>query len=346
MKFKRVAIDFFWVLSLTLALFYHNYKHKVVHIGNGDYGAYLNIAKSPFNPLATDEPFNQRQFTPVLARLVVETGIYYPTFVLHTSNEEEQRYFFAFMLVNYIGLLSMFMLLLNMLNFYFPELSYFERMFSLSLIIGSMGFLFSGLSFMTEGWTYFFNLLLFYAFLKKRWWWFFIFGLISIFQRETTILFSIGFFGMLLLLTWFYQQRSLKTKTEIKWLLTSLTLLSVYIVLKKVYFHSIEGGNQDQLSMMKGIFNLYSFYPSGEWVKQLLFTQWIFGFLFLGDYFFYGQKNEWRTMNLAFLFASVFLILVGIFTGIGPNIGRILSSLTPIWVFLLYPPVVSYIKSI
>jgi hypothetical protein len=345
MKLKKYTKNFLWIISFSIALFYHNYKHKVVEIGNGDYGAYLNIAKTPFDPLVTDEPFNMRQLTPMMARLVVESGLYYPTIVLHTNKVEEQRYFFAFMLVNYIGLILMLMLLMEMYDYYFPELRYFERIASIGLITGSMGFLFSGLSMMTEGWTYFFNLLLFYLFLRKKYLIYLLIGILSIFQRETSLIFAVGLFGMLFLVEYYCNKDWSALKSLWLWIGISIVILAIYLILKKLFFSNPLGGNQEQISLNAMVSRLLEFRFTGEWINQIIFTQWIFiGLLFL-NFAIIRRRTLFTLLQIAYSLSVLFLIIIGIITGIGPNIGRILSSTTPIWVFLFFPPTVKYFNT-
>ena len=59
-------------------------------------GAYLNVAKTPFNPLDTDGPVNMTQLTPMMARLVVESGLYCPAIVILEMYLILKKLFFLF----------------------------------------------------------------------------------------------------------------------------------------------------------------------------------------------------------------------------------------------------------
>jgi hypothetical protein len=215
-----------------------------------------------------------------------------------------------------------------------------SRFLVLLFITSSFGFLFSGLSFMTEGWTYFFILFDLKLFLDKKWFGFTLTLIISIFQRETTALFFISFSFLTLFSDYMLTKTINLRKTS--YFLSVLAVVIFYVVLRKLIFLSPTGVNSNQLDYQNLLSNITHPKINIEWLRQFGFSLGLMGILPILDYKYNKNKihnDPLSEHKICFILSLLFLIFVGIATDIGPNIGRIVSSFTSFWLIMYFPVV-------
>lgn len=180
------------IILITYGTFYYSYKFSNPNLGNNDYYNYRIMVEKPLDLNATQSPFIYRQFTTVISSLILKSGIYYATKITYICSESEQKIYFSLLLANYIGLILTNFLIVYLSFYLYNIRSFFKIMFFVFLNITTFNYIYNGLAPLTKGWTYFFNLYIFYLYKKKLIIPYIIVIYISLFQKEIiSVFFSV-----------------------------------------------------------------------------------------------------------------------------------------------------------
>lgn len=335
MSLKRVLVSSIVIFLISYGQLYHSYKNKNPNFGNNDYFKYREMVTNPLDFTVTEAPFIYRQFTTLVSRVILDAGIFYPTEINYKCEVAEQKVFFAILSSNYIGLFLCFLTMIYYLNMEIKRLDIKELLFPIFLVMTSFGYTVNGLSVQTEGWTYFFNTLLFILFLKRQYYLFCLFAFLSILNKElSSIYMSIFLFS---LITHRYLQSKKLDITTLKYLSVTLFSFFVYFAIRK-FIIPVAGAYEHQLELSRMVDNLWSFRLGMSYILQGVLSLGalliFFFFLIINKKLDHIYKNEKIFSLLLVVFG---LYLIGILTGIGENVGRILSSLTPVMVLIALP---------
>jgi len=331
---KKNAFYSIIILLISYSSFYYSYKFSNPDLVNPDYYKYENMVTAPFDYSATTSPFVYRQITPFIASLIYQSGIYYHTEIAFDCSPEGQRIFFSLILSNYLGLiLTMLVIIAFMRNIYQTQ-SIPTLFFPVFLIISSFGFLFSGLSAQAEGWTYLFNALIFYFLKKENLILMAACMLLSIFQKEISSIFFSAYAFFYLGLTYFKSKTISRTYT----ITLAISILSfVLYILMRTVIVPIQGFGQ-QLSASYWLDTLISSSLNLDFIKQGIFSVGIiFIFIVYRLWLRKTSKLKFDTELMVVFLSVISLYMIGLVTGVGNNIGRIVSSFAPVLVLSFMP---------
>lgn len=346
MRLSSVAIirsyQIFILFLVSYGILYFSYKYYTPEQGGNDFFEYYQMYLNPLDFSQARAPFIYRQVSAVLTHLVYAAGIHYPNEIAFNNSNYSQQLFFSALFSNYIALL---------LTAIFVGLTIYKTKKSRSFLAPIFGGMLCFLAFMvqqtvitglTEGWSWFLVILCFFGYQMKNFSIVAFALILSLFQRETIPV----AFGVIASIDWLIRPDPSKQKQffYLKVLICSLLVSVGYIILRKVLI-PIEGHNY-QLSLSNSIANLLDcFPPSKQLIMQGALSQNIY-FVFLGAVltilvlrYQSSPKQFWKGYLVSTLKATGFfqltcalivLDIIGLAAGIGNNIGRIGSVLTPI----------------
>jgi hypothetical protein len=285
---------------------------------------------NPYNTYSAKSPFIYRQFTTSIAHLLYKNNIYYDAKISFDTDIVTQRVFFSLLLSNYIGLFMCFLSIIYFLRLYIRDHSIIFYLFPIFLISSTFGYLFNGLSVLTEGWTYFFNTIIFILILERKIYWILFILILSLINKEiTSIAICVFSFSNLIhnfkskFIDWFY----------VKVFMMSILCFTIYITVRLLLI-PIEGGdNQTEIEQI--FLNIKSLNFSSTFFKQSLLSLGALIILL----FFIGIKNRFESilkdrMTFSILLTVLIIFIIGCMAGIGNNIGRIISSISPIIIII------------
>lgn len=338
MILKDLSLYFLILLFITYGQFYHQYKFSDPNLGNNDYFNYKEMITNPLNIDATGSPFVYRQFTTVISKVIYDLGIFYDSKIVFTSNNDEQRIYFSILLSNFIGIFLCLFSLIFFLTKYYHLKSVEIIFFPILLITSSFGYIFNGLSVLTEGWTYFFNLLIFLFFIHNRYLPFVIISIISILNKEISVIYITMFIFFIIMHDIFFEQKI--NISRLKYISTSLFLFLVYSFIRKTIFPA--SGYEGHLEPTSWIENLSNISFNFSFLFQGILSVGVFGILIVISIFSKRIRDFYNDKYLFGITLTIFsLYILGLMTGIGNNIGRIVSSISPIISFLIVTKLVS-----
>ena len=323
----------FLIILITYGTFYYTYKFSNPNLGNNDYYNYRVMVEKPLDFNATQSPFIYRQFTTLISSAILKSGIYYKTKITYICNESEQKIYFSLLLTNYLGLIFTNLLIIYLSFYLYKIRSFFKIMFFVFLNITTFNYIFNGLAPLSEGWSYFFNLFLFYLYKRNLIIPFIIVICISIIQKEIiSVFFSV--LTILSLLINYINNKKIDFNI-LKFAMVSIFAFILYIILRKYIL--IINGNENQLNINAWINKLQNLCTSFDiqYFKQGFMTN---GIIFIYILIYKISYKEFKiNSDIIILLSSIFFIYIfGIFTSIGNNIGRIIASFTPILIITLF----------
>jgi len=321
------------IILITYGSFYYSYKYSNPDLGNNDYYNYKIMVEKPLDFNATHSPFIYRQFTTVFSSIILKTGLYYKTKIAYICNENEQRVYFSLLLSNYLGLICTNFLIIYLSFYLYKIRSFFKIMFFVFLNVTTFNYIYNGLGPLTEGWTYFFNLYLFYLYKKNSLYTFLFIILTSVIQKEIICLFYSCFTILYFFQHYFYYKKIDYTKLKFAFISTSAFIF--YIIMRKYII--IINGNENQLKISAWLNKLSTLNTTFDfqYFKQGFLTNGVI-FIYILIYIWFKNKDK-INIHTTILLCSLFLIYIfGIFTSIGNNIGRIIASFTPILIVTLF----------
>jgi hypothetical protein len=332
MNFRNLSLYFIILSFVTYGQFYHQYKFSDPNLGNNDYFNYKEMIIKPLSIDATGSPFVYRQFTTLVSKVIYDLGIFYDSKIVFTSNNDEKRVYFSILLSNFIGIFLCLFSLIFFLTKYYHLKSVEIIFFPILLITSSFGYIFSGLSVLTEGWTYFFNLLIFLFFIHGRYLPFLIISIISILNKEISVIYITMFIFFNIIHDLFFAKKI--NISRIKYISTSLLSFLLYTFIRKIVLPT--SGHEGQLEPTSWIENLTNFSLNTSFIFQGILSVGVFGILILLSIYSHKIRDFYNDKYLFGITFTIFsLYILGLMTGIGNNIGRIVSSISPIISFLI-----------
>ncbi len=323
---RNNIITVFLITIVTISQFYYSYKFSDPGFGNSDFYQYKEMVIQPFSADSSRSPFVYRQFTTSIASLLYNVGIFYNTEISFNTDNITQRIYFALLTSNYIGLIFCFLTIIFFIKRHVKQKSVVYYFFPIFFILTSFGYLFNGLSVLTEGWTYFFNTIIFILIIERKIVLTIAFLLLSLLNKEITsiIIASISFFLLV------HPLRLKKIdRYYLKVLIQSVFCFVIYLTIR-LFLVPIEGGD-NQTNFNEIVLNIKDFTLNFEFIKQsiLSLSAIIILILLITVNKRYSEILRDK-INFSIFSTIIILFIIGIMSGIGNNIGRIVSSMTPI----------------
>lgn len=338
-KYKQSGkLFFFYIIIfslLTYPIFYSNYKFSTPSLGNLDYFRYEKMVDEPFNSNTTKSPFVFRQFTTTIAHLIYKTNISYKTKTVFGNVSKSQKIYFSLLLTNYIGIL----LCLSLLTTYLQKKYKFDNtimaLFPGILIYSGFNFHLNGIAPLTEGFTYFFTLVLFLCLKENKIILFSLTTLLCLVQKESILIFLAFYISSSIILNFAYF-KNLYTKNDLTYLAVIAIGLLGYITMTKLLSSIII--DVDQIKYKKWFDNFKNFNFSIEYFLQSIFSNIILFGLLITSIFFQIRKNSIIKPEILYYTGSIIgLFILGIILGINTNIGRIIASSAPVGLVVMMP---------
>lgn len=322
----RIAKDLLILISffcLSAGVYYGGAKFHVPWYGASDFDAYYKMTAEPFNN-AANAPFAYRVLTPTIAHFVEKSGFFYDSKITpyknHYLSYNEQNYrpstLSALIFTNYIFFALAAFFLYKTFSAVLGSENIRDRVIALgapSLLFLPLSTVVHGYAGLTEGGSIFFISILCYLVAKNKLLLFFAFSVLSVFQRELIPL-------ILLIYILFSSQLS----NRLNFTAVSLGAFLLYFAIK-AYFQI--PGNEHQTQAISLLSNILSFSIDKEFFLQAVLANNVPIFVALAAIV-VGHRN--LKPFIPFVLTCIVLATLGIATGIGNNLGRILNLATPL----------------
>lgn len=332
-RFYKLLFRIIILVLLTYGFFYSGYKLWTPEVtGGSDFYEYYKMFQNPFNNSSTS-PFIYRQFTAWTVYLISRLNLSYNTIISFSNPIINQNTFFAVIMSNYLALILTSLIISYAVEHLITENTTLIPLTAGLLLFFSFNTIPHNLSGIFEAWSYFFYALIFLLYLKKSNFIYLIIS-ISIFQREIIPL----VFSIISFLDYTFDFRKnlknlYKINYSLKVLFVSLISSFLYFLIRTQFFPVI--GYENQLQLTSLFTNLLNFRISFSYFIPVFLSQNIL-IIYLASVFI----NRFETTNIRqfiiLIIVYLFLILLGVSTGIGSNTGRILSQLNPIIIILMF----------
>jgi len=311
-------------MALSAGVYYSGAKFHVPWFGSNDFNQYYMMVSDPFDNDALS-PWAYRIFSTTVAHYVHQSGFFYDSaitpykeyYVSHNSVDYDPSILSALIFTNYLFFTIAAFFLYKSIRLVFDdvELEDVTTSFLLpSLIFLSLSTVVHGYAGLTEGAGVFFVSILLYLYLKNYLILFFVVSVVSVTSRELVPLILI-----LYLLVSSGTQRS-------KYLITSGIAFASYFAMR--FLFQIPG-NEYQTNPSSLIENILNFELSKDFFMQAILANNITFFTVL-LIISHGLKGI--RCFLPYMLAISILTVLGIATGIGNNVGRILNLALPLLV--------------
>jgi len=331
----------FLIILLTYGFLYSGYKLWTPEsTGGNDFYEYYKMFLDPLNNSAA-APFVYRQFSAWIVYFIDLTNLNYDTLISFNNPLISQSTFLAAIISSYIALVLTSLIITYSIDIVFGKTFTFVPIVAGLIVFFSFNTIPHNISGIFEAWSWFFYALIFFLYLKKSKF-IFLFLLLSITQRELIPV----VFGVMSFISISFEIKknnfNLFKSFDFKILIISMFSFLIYILVRTQFFPI--PGNENQLLLTSILLNLTNFRPNLSFLIPVFFSQNIL-FLYLISF---GLKR-WNKDNFKQLskVLSVYLVLavMGIGTGIGDNLGRILSQFNPILIIMMFDNFYNYYKS-
>jgi hypothetical protein len=312
------------ILILIIAsygLLYFSYHFETPFLGTNDYLVYYRIYQFPLNLHVAPAPTVCRQISAIATYLVLKSGLYYPNNIQFQDARYDQHVFFAALFTNWV-----FLLLTAWLAGLIAEHELGERNHLAALIAGFLCFLafetqVSVITGLTEGPSWFLLAAGFLAYLRRARFPLFMVLILSIFQRETIIV-ALGLIAVFdLLLTG--KEKRFRLQVSV----CAAICFVAYILARRFFIP----GSENQTHMGALISELAHFQITKALVFQGFLSQNTLG-IYLAAVISARCRAGIRLVWVPVLLGTTVVIdIMGLAAGIGQNIGRISSILTPVF---------------
>jgi hypothetical protein len=309
------------LLVASYGLFYFSYKYETPWSGAYDYYHYYYMYLSPLNPHAATAPWIFRQISAVVTHLVLKSGIYYPNDIQFQDARYDQHVFFAALFTNWI-----FLVLAAWVAGLIAEHELRGRNPFASLIAGLLCLLafyvqtgvITGL---TEGPSWLLLAVGFLAYLRRARMPLLLVLALSIFQRETIII-ALGLIAVFDLLL---SRKEKRFRLQI--CVMSAVCFAAYFLARRLFIPGLE-----QQTHLGGIvYTLAHFHLTNAIIFQGVISQntlAIFLAVALVARRHAGLRQPWVPVLLA---TTAVIYILGLAAGLGNNVGRLVSVLTPVF---------------
>jgi hypothetical protein len=310
-------------LTLSAGVYYAGAKFHVPWYGGNDFKQYYQMTLNPLNN-NSQSPWAFRLIVPMLAHLILKSGMFYESgitpykdhYLNHMGIDYEPSILSAIIFTNYIFLALAAFFIYKSTKLIFDQAEYTDKVMPVmmpSLLFLSFSTTVHGYAGLTEGGSLFFISFLCFLALKNNLILFIFTCFLSIFNRE-----------LIPLIMLIYVFFSSAQKRRPYFVITSILAFTIYFTLKS--YLQIPG-NEHQTDMNSLISNVLTFSVNKEFFMQAILANNIP--IFVGVLIiFYGVRNLKPFIPYAIII--IILFILGIATGIGYNVGRILNLATPI----------------
>ena len=324
LSFASICARLALLFTASYGLLYYSYKYLLPSLGIGDSEYYYPMYQAPLNFHVAQSPFVLRQVGAILTYLVWRCHLYYPNAIAFNDPGYDQHIFFASLLVNWICLvLTAFTVgvitehLLGRRDLLLSTLAAFLCLFSFhaqSAVITDVA----------EGPAWLLLALAFWALVRRSYLWLIPVLVVSILEREM-VLVATAFLSAMELFPW----RS-KNRFALKAMVVACAGFVVYVVLRR----SFAGDWEFQTHPGSFLQGLIEAKATPDFIFRSLLAQNI---LFIAIAAFFVARRGPAVVGywLPKLMATfVFLVLVGIGSFVGDNVGRVAGILTPAFAVL------------
>ena len=341
--YYKLIFRFIIIIILTYGFLYSAYKLWTPEItGGSDFYEYYKMFQNPIYNNAMS-PFIYRQFTAWTVYFIGKLNLNYDTLISFNNSAINQSTFFSIIISNYLGLVFTSLSITYAVDFLLSKKSILLPLIGGLLVFFSFNTIPHNISGIFEAWSWFFYALIILLYLKKSNW-IYLFIVLGIFQREIIPI----VFGIFSFFDYFFDLKKKSKKIDItnfyfKVLITSILSFVLYILIRTQFFPV--PGNENQLQIKIILTNIVNFRISLSWFVPVILSQNIYA-IYLISLLSIRFKYEFFK-QLITIFAVFFtLIIIGISTGLGSNLGRILSQVNPILIVLIFKNFNwSYLKS-
>lgn len=321
------------IFLLTYGFLYSGYKLWTPEItGGSDFYEYYKTFLNPINNTATS-PFVYRQFTAWTVFFIDKLNLSYDTLISFDNPIIDQSTFLSIIISNYLALVFTSLIISYAIDFIIYKKSILLPLSAGLMVFFSFNTIPHNISGIFEAWSWFFYALIFFLYIKKSNW-VYVFIVISISQREVIPI----VFGILSFLDYAFEfKKNYKLNSLINYYLkvfaVSFLAFSLYILIRTEFFPV--QGSENQLQIKFLIEALINFRLSFSWFVPVLISQNILTVYLISVL---ANKFNYNSLRQAVTIFSIYLLLIiiGISTGIGSNLGRILSQLNPILIILIF----------
>ena len=323
MTLKKDCLILIAFFALSAGVYYAGAKFHVPWYGGSDFNQYYQMTLNPFENSA-QSPWAYRLMVPALAHFIHESGVFYDSkltpykdhYLSYNGVDYEPSVLSAIIFTNYIFFALAAFFAYKSAKIIFVEYNVMDEIMPImlpSLIFLSLSTTVHGYAGLTEGGSFFLISLLCYLALKNNLALFSLTCFASILSRELIplVLLVYVFFGS-------------AQKRRFNFIIVSLLAFILYFVLKS-YFQI--PGNEHQTELNSLIVNLLTFSVNKEFFMQAILANNIP--IFVGILVVYCGVKDLKPF-IPFAIITIILIFLGIVTGIGGNVGRIINLTTPI----------------
>ena len=324
---RLVTLSVFFFLGL--GVFFTGSKFNVPWYGSNDFKHYGPMVEAPLSA-DVKAPWGYRVLTPAVAHLVWRSGFYYQpsrtpfkeAFVEYEGRRHDASILGALIFTNFLFLVLAAFLLVETFRVRRQvgddlQSHAFEILLASTMFLAFSTVVF-GMAGLTEGGTLFFICLLTYLHRSGHWVLFSLVMFVSIAQRE---LISVVMAVYLFAQSWRGNTRY--------WLVSMLAFLA-YLLMREV--HPLVG-NEAQVQLSGQLTQFASFSPSREFILQgILSNNVIWAFLLL----LVAYRPQSIKQFLPYFAVVTVLLALGIGSGIGPNVGRIINMALPLFLLAIY----------
>ena len=314
------------LLSLACYAFIYFSHSYGPHDQYPDSKHYYNMVESPLDLNAAPAPFVYRQFTTYLTSVAIK----------FTSNLSYKNIYSFLFLTNLMGIfLTMILLSYYILNdLKIHDIS--NVILAPLLLFLSYKVMHQAIGNLCEGWVYFFITLIFILFQRNQLIFMFLCLIFSLFVKETIALYSMLFFGSLLIISLF-RPKTINKKSAIAFL-SSFSIFLTYFIVRKHWL--IVPGFENQITLSTYPMQFLEFIMNFEvnsFLKLILHQNSILILIILLIY----QKGFGQLIysnDILACFVSIFvLIIICASTGMMYNdISRIISSSIPLAILIFW----------
>ena len=323
LRLMEALLNLFFCVALTYGVLYGAYRYGVPNLGaTRDFFEYEKMIEKPLDFDVVEAPFVIRQLPALVARGVLETGLYYPTLVAFShfdrfDGEGTQRRFFSLIVSNYLAVVLALWLGLQEIGRRIPPARSTEaKLAFLMLSTGYFYFTVNVVAPMTEGYGWLGLTLFVIAGLHRSVGIVLLACLVVLFSRETALIFM-GPFALVIAV-------ATRTTAEdrrfwVKAASAATVALLSYLWIRNTWIE----GNPAQVTLGAYTDHLGRSRLVGDFLFPALVAQadllLILGLLVFRD----------RMTALAAVAGMVTLFAVGTTVGLMSNLGRVLGEPVP-----------------
>lgn len=331
------------IFLLTYGFLYSGYKLWTPEItGGSDFYEYYKMFQNPINNDASS-PFIYRQFTAWTVYLIDNLNLSYNTLISFNNPLIDQSTFLSIIISNYLALVFTSLIIIYAVDYVILKKSFLLPLSAGLIVFFSFNTFTHNISGIYESWSWFFYALIFFLYLKKSNW-IYVIILLSIFQREVIPI----VFGVLSFLDYvfdFGKNNKQKFWLDFYFRVFSISFFAfILYFLIRTQFFPVQG-NENQVQIIFLLETLLNFRISISWFVPVFLSQNIF-IVYLLSVISNRFNNDLLKQTISLFLIYFFLTLIGISTGLGSNLGRILSQLNPILIILIFKNLnLFYLKS-